>query len=480
MSSHLYRKISIITYNNNNYQVFRDEKGRYAFLRVDEQGKFHYPEITEFVGLANIFSQEPDKIAFFKGSKNTLKFTASLLVAGAIMSCSGALFKELKLQNQFDNNSVQEYISVADDYEEELADIEEVVVTPTPTPTPTPAPLQTEETQAQYQKSKQVTADMYKKVGNTIYIYDSTALNKFLGEKEVTLDDIIDAINSNTSIPSELKPIVLDFARKERKTYPNLDMRLFYENMKNIKFKYLTQQEINNHGDVTAWYDWSQMTIYINKDIDLTPGSYDLKVIRHELSHTISLAEIVLKDGTKLSITIKEGNYGTYIQEAVAVILSKDPFEKEYPDDDFGYGLIANEFESLTDIIPECDISILANKDINTIEKYFDNNFHCNIKAQRLFDLMELQTIVYYNINNVKMSNDDFKDIYRYIAQANLEKRVTPNMSYAEIKAIQNELKHNLTKSINLSMNLVYVDVIDEEFNNYMVKNNITQSSLKR
>lgn len=482
MESHLYRKITIISYNNNNYQVFRDEKGRYAFLRIDDEGKYHYPEINEFIGLANIYSQEPDKVAFFKKSTaNKFQFVASVLVASSIITCSSVLYNELQKQNQLDNTKVQEYISVADDYEQSIEETIENVVEAqvATTPSPVSGNKVIESKTASYTKSKKPTADMYKQVGNTIYIYDSAALNKFLGEKTVSINDIKTVINNNNNIPNDLKPLVIDFAEKEMKTFPNLDMRLFYENMKNIKFQYLTQEDITKHGNVAAWYDWAEMTIYINKNINLSPGSYDLKIFRHELCHTISLAEIKTKDNKKLSITIKDNNYGTYIQEAVAVLLSKDPFEKEYPDDDFGYGLIANEFEALTDIIPECDISILANMNINKIEEYFDNNFDTGIPAQRLFDLMEQQTIEYYNINQIKGNSEDYKDIYRYIARANITKKLSPNMSRDEIIAIRDDLIHNLNKHITMDDNLVHTDIIEIEFNRYMNENNISQSKTR-
>ena len=120
-----------------------------------------------------------------------------------------------------------------------------------------------------------------------------------MGEKTVSINDIKTVINNNNNIPNDLKPLVIDFAEKEMKTFPNLDMRLFYENMKNIKFQYLTQEDITKHGNVAAWYDWAEMTIYINKNINLSPGSYDLKIFRHELCHTISLAEIKTKDNNE-------------------------------------------------------------------------------------------------------------------------------------------------------------------------------------
>ena len=170
MESHLYRKITIISYNNNNYQVFRDEKGRYAFLRIDDEGKYHYPEINEFIGLANIYSQEPDKVAFFKKSTaNKFQFVASVLVASSIITCSSVLYNELQKQNQLDNTKVQEYISVADDYEQSIEETIENVVEAqvATTPSPVSGNKVIESKTASYTKSKKPTADMYKQVGNT-------------------------------------------------------------------------------------------------------------------------------------------------------------------------------------------------------------------------------------------------------------------------------------------------------------------------
>ena len=62
---HLYRKVSTIEYNDKLFQVFRDEHGKYAFLRIGEDNKLHFPMIDDFIGLIEIFSNRNKGVLFY-------------------------------------------------------------------------------------------------------------------------------------------------------------------------------------------------------------------------------------------------------------------------------------------------------------------------------------------------------------------------------------------------------------------------------
>ena len=495
MNTHLYRKITIISFNNKRFQVFRDEKGKYAFLELDNEDKFHYPQLEDFIGLANIFSRDISHEALFeksdnrkkKNSRNRLKFAASVIAASSIIACSSVLLSELQNTNQLSNNQIQDVISVSVDYGIEK-DIETDYINNIPSIEPESI-IPKEETNSEsdflssstQESINEITDDMYYVYDNNIEIdiYNSRALNKFLGEKQITLEDITDAVNSNSKIKNDLKPVIIDFAKQIMETYPNVDMRLFYENINRIDFKYETQEEINKHGGQLAWYDWYERAIHINENIDLSPGSYDLMVLRHELCHVISLGRFYTDNGKIIRELIKDGNYGTYIQEAVAVLISTYPFEDEYNFTDLGYGPLGNQMRAVAEAIPNFDMSIVANQNVYAMEKYFDANIDSDIDARRFFDILESETIIYYNIGYVQMNSNDVDSGYKYIADAYKQNVLRPDMSYDEIMEIQNNLVELLKRDSNLSTNMVRTNIIEQEFANYMNEHNITNSYTK-
>ena len=124
-------------------------------------------------------------------------------------------------------------------------------------------------------------------------------------------------------------------------------------------------------------------------------------------------------------------------------------------------------------------MSIIANQNIHAIEKYFDENIDASIDAKRFFDLLEMETTVYYNLGYVQMDSKDVDESYRYIADAYIQNKLNSNMSYDEIITIQNNLIELLERDVNPSSNLLRTNVIEEEFTNYINTNSINNNRTK-
>ena len=189
---------------------------------------------------------------------------------------------------------------------------------------------------------------------------------------------------------------------------------------------------------------------------------------------------ILKQDGKKIVCITKNGGYGEYLQEAIDVILSSTPYEDEYNFTDFGYGINANELEAITSVIPGFDYSVLANQDVYNIADYLDIVNPNEISASRFIDLMDMQTIAYYNATSIQSDSVEFKDIYTYIANTYINYVLTPDMSYDEIMNEKNNLIQNLQQNLGYTVGITYYEELDNVFNNYMVENNIEQNSLSK
>lgn len=487
MNTHYYRKISIIKYNSKRFQVFKDEKNRYAFLELDENDRFIYPSLEDFIGLANIFSKDLDKEVYFRNSKNNedtkYSFKVFVVTASTMFALSSALFYGLQNQNIFTNDKVEQVISIQDNYEpEELKqEIKDsnipVEVTVEKSVGENRVVVRPTEPINNYVKPTTVTSDMYGVYENQIDIYNSLALNQFLGEKTITLNDINQAVDDNVNLNDDLKGIIKEFASTMMKTYPDVDMRLFYENVKRLNMVYETDESIKEHGSMMAWFNYEFGEIHVNQNINLNTGSYDLMVLRHEIGHMMSLG-ILNQDGKKIVCLTKNGGYGEYLQEAIDVIVTSNPYEDEYNFTDFGYGINANELESVINVIPGFDYSVLVNQDVYNIADYLNTVNPNSISASRFIDLMDMQTIAYYNAQFIQSDSNEFKDIYTYIANTYINYVITPDMTYDEIMSEKEELVKKLNENLNYTYGIVDYAELDNVFNNYMIENNIVNTSL--
>jgi hypothetical protein len=259
------------------------------------------------------------------------------------------------------------------------------------------------------------------------------------------------------------------------KTYPGIDMRLFYENVKRVQIVYETDESIAEHGDMAAWFDPKDITIHINENIDLTPGSEDSMILMHEAGHMASLGIITADNGKTIVAITNDNAYGMGLREAIDVILTSTPFKDEYEFDDFGYPLYTNELEAIIEVIPNFDFTVLVNQDVYNIAAYLDQINPTSIPASRAIELMDMQNISYYN-TAVKSEKDQYDDIYRYIGETYYNYVLKPDMSYEEIQEISYNLKEKLNDNVGYT-DLTEYDEIDKIFDQYMIDNNIIQNT---
>ena len=311
------------------------------------------------------------------------------------------------------------------------------------------------------------TNDMYGVFENQIDIYNSAALNEFLGTKHIVIDDIKEAVDNNNNLDSWWKDTVKDFAERITNEYPEIDMRLFYENCKRLTIEYDPYESLGGGEDNRlAFYDCEDGSIHVQEDINYE-STYNLMIIRHELGHMISLGIIKRDPDKKIVCITNNGDYGFFLREAIDVIISSRPYEEEYYSTDFGYGTIANELEAVIVAIPDFDISVLANQDVYNIADYLQDVNPNSVSASRFITLMEHQAAEYYGTDKDESVPEDYTDIYRYIANTYVNHVLNDNMSSEEIQLIRDSLYHTLTKNL-YSYQLVGTEEIDNVFNEYM------------
>ena len=225
-----YKKLFKVKLNNKNFMIFMDEVGRKAFLEINDEMEYVYPEYEDFLVLNNIYNNAQNFISykvpeyFFKEKTRV----AALLLAIDIV-CVGVI-SNFVVKQQLTKNQ------------------EEVVVTITP----------------------QV---------NLIKVENIKDLENIMGIKKVSEEEMLQAI-----LESDLEQGYKDIASSLVSTVASYDydFRVFKENIKTLKVKELEDSKLLKVGYVNGYYD------VLNNEICIRRGA-SVDTIAHEMGHAMQL-----------------------------------------------------------------------------------------------------------------------------------------------------------------------------------------------
>ena len=314
----MFQKLFKISYNGKKFLVLRADNSRLTFLEVTEEGGVNYPKLEDFQALNNIYNNHDFTIMPSErlGYPEKIRWKESLL---ALIVSGSIIFGTVKLMPtpNFDNLTV--HLEVEDS-----------------TPITPRAEL----------------------------------ANYFEGK--VTIEDVIEAIHNNRNLNDEYKK----YAFKVLETYldldPNMDLRIFYENIKRLKIK------IINRGDPTAfrerrneseWFDMKTTTLYIWGDSINEPSAtihglfhagqnlwmeIDGKTVRVQDITGYALEEAMTEELTSI-IEPETSAYSTE-RKVLRLLLSKT--------NDFNYSVYNSKgipalIEELKKVCPEADIDYI-------------------------------------------------------------------------------------------------------------------------
>ena len=190
-----YKRLFPIDYNNKNFMIFMDENNRKTFLEINEAGEYEYPLLEDFKALNSIFNKNEPFICYdvprfqFKEKVKVIKkgVVSLLVVVSMLNAMPTALAAELSTKEEKDELVISEEIK----------------------------PL---EQQLKY-----------------IPIQNTNDLNRLLGELTVTKEMVLDAIKNNSNLNDKYKKIATNLLNAIIKESPNYDLRVFYENIKDMK-----------------------------------------------------------------------------------------------------------------------------------------------------------------------------------------------------------------------------------------------------
>lgn len=104
-------------------------------------------------------------------------------------------------------------------------------------------------------------------------------LDDILGYKDISIEEVINTINMNENIPEEYKKYAIDLVNFIHNKYPETDMRIYYENMKNMIIRVSNEENMGEH--IAGTYNcYSNVTSIRDDHAD------SRQVVTHEFAHS--------------------------------------------------------------------------------------------------------------------------------------------------------------------------------------------------
>ena len=147
---------------------------------------------------------------------------------------------------------------------------------------------------------------------NRLYIYDMDYMDLALDFKPKKLADFIDVINENSKIARKFKPILTEYCTRVFDKYPDIELRPFYRNLKDLEVIECTDQELMKvtwDTNSCGCYVRDEDKIYVLKDKEYEEGTWDYQVLYHEFSHCLRDSIYEDEDGNRVSIQLMGLNY---------------------------------------------------------------------------------------------------------------------------------------------------------------------------
>ncbi len=298
-----YKKILRVQYHNKIFDVFSDKNHKRTFLEVKKENQkeiYFYPEFKDYLYLNATYNKKDDGILYAKKyrfePKITLLKTIITLEIASLVYLGPAAINRIKSMHF--TNAI----------------------------------------------TKELEEGSYGKGNTTIYIYDSSVLDKINLER-CTFSELYETLQENEKIPEKYRSYIYEFINRLEERLPYLDLRILNENLKTLSFN-IIPNELWERDNIAGWYKRveNQITLkttYRNKEEER------LNVF-HELCHTLNNCtfehSVFLEEEQNLenlnfekSFYLSENSYGKSVSEGFTTILTdyllapsyEDYFEKE-------------------------------------------------------------------------------------------------------------------------------------------------------
>ena len=280
---------------------------------------------------------------------------------------------------------------------------------------------------------------------NRLYIYDMDYVDLALDFKPKKLADFIDVINENSKIARKFKPILTEYCTRVFDKYPDIELRPFYRNLKDLEVIECTDQELLKvtwDTNSCGCYVRDEDKIYVLKDKEYEEGTWDYQVLYHEFSHCLRDSIYEDEDGNRVSIQFMGLNYYDIPNaEALNSLFAVSLFD--YEEKDIAYQFQSNAHQIILECMDNYTLNDYVNHSMTYYAKQLDTYNQDDNYALTILSLMNEQYEDYHD-DSRENPQSVYYPIYDYISKIYLDKYVTTDMSYDEAKEVMDQMLDRL------------------------------------
>ncbi len=357
----MFKKLFPIKYNNKTFMIFVDSNHYKVFLE-EKNNKLYYPNLEDYRYLDKLYNELPDVLLNIKRYSFTPKVVYKKQLVSLVMAVSMGLlpsckYKDVNAEEILNNNQTI--------YEEVVQSNDEVV-------------------------DNEVLSNK-----NLSYEEQLKALDDYFNNEKVSREDVISVINSNDNLSMHDKKICLTVLDDLLSVDPNMNLRMFYENLKTLKILRVTELEIKHDiGENAQGY--------------YQPNKNEIKVIKGKVSDFTLAHEIIhashsfCREYDGKIYYVVEANH-SFIAEAYTNKIASISFG--VPDSYSIQGLL---LDYLLYYVPSMTYAKYNEYGVSAIITEVKNNFP-DIDIDYILDYYQVYTISSAKFN--KDNNLNFKDV---------------------------------------------------------------------
>ncbi len=430
----MYKKIFTIKHNNKSFVIFVNEKHRFVFM--EQRGnELVYPDYEDFIYLFNLYNVDHGVVS------DTSTLIGERVSPPEKVSYKGLLLSVIYALNLSYALAHNPAFSIKDD---------KVII-------------------ENVEKNKHV---LPKSVSE---------LNKYLGYRHISVEELFKAIDENDSFNERQREITKNIITEKLKLNPDMDLRLFYENVKTLKIVNASVSELEEkfNESLDGCYASGDNTIYLSSDKD--------GLFAHEISHVMHTywrvinGEVIYINAGRSSlyemVTDREGELGvghtlygyggqnSDMGRALTYLLKhSDKFSYKIYDE---YGLDPL-FDELKEKYPNVDIDFI----IDYYNAYHKNYVSLEYEEISIFD-NEYLLDQFYEMAILNIDKDNvlgsLKDLIELIKKNDEYCKKYSNKYYNYLRdnsLISNDMFDFLSKINNFVMkdNQLYIGTTDNKY----------------
>lgn len=470
-----YTKLNTFYFKGSLYQSLIDQNDKYYFLKINNNN-YEYVTLKEYIQLLDIFTDNEDiryinKENIPNNPKNKkIKLIPKILIGATSIIVSLSLLTSIN--NYKPINSNKDYTNSAS-YVTQQAIVEVTEV---------------DETEKAIQKyfdeiakdTEKFQIESYHNSITFINIYDSNGLDTHFNntKKDVTYDMIRTVISNNTNIPTHMKQVFYDMADNLEKKYPDLDLRIWYQNLKTLKIvECETKFDLSIAAisiNAEACYKRNENTIYTLKGYEYVPFTWEYQILTHEIGHTMRLANINEDNKTiKTNFTNSSGNI-VIVEETLNSLFTLRLYDEN--EMDIAYQLQSNMMELMVSSMNNYSYQDYIEHNITYFEDKL-NEHNQNDKAIEMLHLMNLQYKDFHD-KKIDVQQEQYYPLYDYIAKMYYDANIHKGMSQEEMEEVRDNFIYKLTYDVPEEYN-IDIEHINEYFLSYCLEKEYTYNQTK-